>query len=153
MITGQTRLAALIGKPVRHSLSPALINTAFAEAGLDAVYTVFEVEPGDVERALDAVRALGMLGVTVTMPHKQAVFAAVDELDPAAAALGAVNCVVRRPDSTLLGCNTDGGGLVDSLRLDAGWEPAGQEVVVLGAGGRPAPSSMRWRERAPGSPS
>ena len=135
MITGATRVACVIGSPVRHSLSPALMNTAFRASGLDLVYTAFEVAPGAAPAALAAMRTLGFAGMNVTMPHKQAVFEGVDELDPAARALGAVNCVVPLADGRLRGCNTDGAGFVASLRLDAGFDPAGREVVVIGAGG------------------
>lgn len=132
-ISGATRLAAVIGDPVRHSLSPAIHNAAFRALGLDWVYVALPVAAGDVPRALDGVRALGIDGVSVTMPHKDAVAAAVDELEPDAAALGAVNCVSRDGDR-LLGANTDGPGLVASL-ADSGFTPAGRRCVVVGAGG------------------
>ena len=132
--TGATRLAAVIGAPVRHSLSPALHNAAFAATGLDWVYVALEVAPGRAAAALDAVRVLGIAGLSVTMPHKADVAAAVDECTPAAAALGAVNCVEVR-DGRLVGHNTDGDGFVDSLRAEAGFDPAGRRAVVLGAGG------------------
>lgn len=135
MISGRTGLACVIGHPVRHSLSPVLMNTAFASAGLDLVYTAFEVAPGAADQALDAMRTLGISGMNVTMPHKQQVFASVDELDPAAVALGAVNCVAPIGNGRLRGHNTDGAGFVDSLRLDADFDPAGRSTVVLGAGG------------------
>ena len=134
-ITARTRVAAVIGDPVGHSLSPALMNAAFAELGVDAVYTAFEVQAGTVGEALAGMSALGLLGLNVTMPHKQDVFDLVDELDPAAEALRAVNCVVPLPGRRLRGYSTDGAGLVDSLRLDADWNPEGQTVAVLGAGG------------------
>ena len=134
MITGSTRLAAVIGDPVRHSLSPAIHNAAFAATGLDWVYVALPVRPGEVERALDGMRALGLGGMNVTMPHKEAVHDAVDVLDESAAALRTVNTVVPLPDGRLAGYTTDGGGFVDSLRA-AGVEVAGMRVVVLGAGG------------------
>jgi shikimate dehydrogenase len=134
-ISGQTAVAALIGSPVAHSLSPAIHNAAFAAAGLDWVYVAFDVAPGRASAALDAMRTLGLGGLSVTMPHKDAVFAAVDELDPGAATLGSVNTVVRRPDGRLVGHSTDGDGFVASLRADAGFDPDGARVVVLGAGG------------------
>jgi len=94
LISATTRVAALIGSPVRHSLSPALHNAGFAAAGVDWIYTAFDVAPGDAGAALDAMRVLGFGGLSVTMPHKEAVAALVDELDPAAAALNSVNTVV-----------------------------------------------------------
>lgn len=132
--TGTTRLAAVIGDPVRHSLSPAIHNAAFRALELDWVFLAFEVPDGGAERALAAVRSLGIAGLSVTMPHKTAVAAAVDRLSPDAAALGAVNCVVRRGDE-LLGENTDGPGFLAALAADTGFEPAGRRCAVVGAGG------------------
>lgn len=131
---GTTRVAAVIGDPVRHSLSPVLHNAAFAATGLDWVYVAFEVAPGRAGAALDAVRTLGIEGLSVTMPHKADVAQAVDRCSPTAARLGAVNCVVNRAGE-LVGENTDGAGFLASLRADAGFEPAGQRCLVLGAGG------------------
>jgi shikimate dehydrogenase len=132
--TGATRVAAVIGSPVRHSLSPALHNAAFAATGLDWVYVALEVAPGRGREALAAMSVLGLGGLSVTMPHKADVAAAVDVGSPAVAALGACNCVVVLPDGRLRGENTDGDGFVDSL-VDAGHDPAGARCVVLGAGG------------------
>ena len=134
MISGTTSVAAVIGSPVRHSLSPAIHNAAFAASGLDWVYTAFEVAPGAAVAALDGMRALGIAGLSITMPHKEAVAGAVDELDAASAILRSVNTVVLLPDGRLAGCSTDGAGFVAALR-DAGCDPAGMRVVVLGAGG------------------
>jgi shikimate dehydrogenase len=131
---GHTRLAAVIGSPVRHSLSPAIHNAAFAALGLNWVYVAFEVAEGKAPAALAAMRALGIAGLSVTMPHKAAVAAAVDRLSPAAARLGAVNCVVAEGDE-LVGHNTDGGGFIDALRAESDFDPAGREVAVRGAGG------------------
>ncbi|MEI7547811.1 MAG: shikimate dehydrogenase, partial [Actinomycetota bacterium] len=116
-----------------HSLSPALHNAAFAQLGLDWVYTAFEVAPGDAPRAVAAMRTLGLGGMSVTMPHKEAVAAAVDSLDPAAAALRSVNTVVPQPDGSLRGHSTDGAGFVGSLAA-AGVVVVGRTVCLLGAG-------------------
>ena len=134
MITGRTRLAGVIGSPVRHSLSPVIHNAAFAAAGLDWVFVAFEVVPGAAAAALAGMRAFGIAGLSVTMPHKDDIAAAVDVLDPAAAALGTANTVVLRPDGRLAGYSTDGAGFVASLH-DAGVDPLGMTVAVLGAGG------------------
>ena len=125
--------AGVIGYPVRHSLSPAICQAAFDELGLDWTYAAFEVAQGDAGRALDHMRNRGMAGLSVTMPHKADVAAAVDELSAAAAVLGAVNCVARDGDR-LIGHNTDGAGLCDALLAD-GVELAGISCAVLGAGG------------------
>lgn len=128
------RLAAVIGAPVRHSLSPAMHNAVFAENGLDWTFTRFEVVPGGAAAAIAAMSVLGIGGFAVTMPHKQQAFESVDEVDPAARALGAVNTVVLRDDGSTLGASTDGDGFVESLRAE-GVEVSGRGVVVLGAGG------------------
>jgi shikimate dehydrogenase len=133
-ISGATRLAAVIGSPVRHSLSPAIHNAAFAAAGLDWVYVALEVPPGHAPGAFEGMRSLGIAGLSVTMPHKDAAFAAVDSHSVAALKMRAVNCV-QLVDGLLVGHNTDGDGFVDSLRLDAGTDPGGMRAVVVGAGG------------------
>lgn len=134
MISGRTRVAALIGSPVGHSLSPALHNAAFAQLGLDWVYVAFEVSAGRAPAALDAMRLLHLGGLSVTMPHKEAVAEAVDTLAPSAAALGSANTVVRADDGSLIGHSTDGDGFLASL-TDAGVTVEGRSVSVLGAGG------------------
>lgn len=134
MITGTTRAAGVIGQPIRHSLSPAIFNAAFAACGLDWAYLAFEVPEGAAGLAMAGVRALGLEGVSVTMPHKAAVIDALDELSDDAAALGAVNCVVHR-GGMLIGHNTDGPGLVDALEQDEGLDVAGRRFAIVGAGG------------------
>ncbi|MCE9622039.1 MAG: shikimate dehydrogenase [Actinomycetia bacterium] len=134
MITAGTRVAGVIGSPVGHSLSPVLHNAAFAQLGLDWVYLAFEVAPGEARAALDAMRVLGLAGLSVTMPHKEAVADAVDELDATARSLHSVNTVVARSDGSLVGYSTDGNGLVASLAA-AGVAVAGRTTCVLGAGG------------------
>lgn len=131
--TGATQLAGVIGWPVRHSRSPDIHNAAYRALGLDWVYVAMPVAPGAVPTALAGMRALGIQGLSVTMPHKAAVAAQVDVLTADAAALGAVNSV-RRDGDRLVGDNTDGGGFVDSLS-DADVDPSGRRCVVLGAGG------------------
>jgi len=133
-VGGETRLAAVIGDPVRHSLSPCLMNAAFAETGLDWTCVAMEVSEGRASGALEGMRALGIGGLSVTMPHKAAVASGVDDLASGAGALGVVNCVVPDGDR-LVGHNTDGAGFLDGLRHDAGLDVAGRRAVVLGAGG------------------
>jgi shikimate dehydrogenase len=133
-ISGTTRLAAVIGDPVRHSLSPALHNAAYRELGLDWVFLAFEVAEGETSRALDAMRAFGLVGLSVTMPHKTAAAAGCDRLSDDAAALRGVNTVSVDADGRLTGDSTDGEGFLRALR-DAGVDPGGTSVVVLGAGG------------------
>jgi shikimate dehydrogenase len=132
-IGGATRVAGIIGDPVAHSRSPAIHNAAYAAAGLDWVFLAFPVPPGQAGTALDGVRALGIAGLSVTMPHKTDAASACDELTPTASALGVVNAVVNR-DGVLVGDSTDGAGLVRSL-ADEGITARGTSVLVLGAGG------------------
>jgi shikimate dehydrogenase len=134
-LRGSTRLAAVIGSPVRHSRSPVLVNAAFASAGLDWAFVALEVAPGSASAAVDAMRVLGLGGLSVTMPHKQDVIPALDRVTPDAAALDAVNCIAWADDGALVGHNTDGGGLLDALAADQGLRPAGLRCAVLGAGG------------------
>lgn len=133
-VSGATRVAAVIGSPVRHSLSPVLHNAAFAASGVDWRFVAFEVAPGGGASAVQAMRTLGIGGFAVTMPHKADVAAAVDEVDPAAQALRSVNTVVLRDDGSTLGASTDGPGFVDSLTA-AGVTVVDARFVVLGAGG------------------
>ena len=132
-VTGTTTVAGVIGWPVKHSLSPPMHNAAFAALGLDWVYVPFEVAPETVAEALAGMRALGVRGLNVTIPHKAAVAKLVDEVDDTAAALEAVNTVHNR-DGRLIGYNTDGPGFLRSLR-EAGHEVRGKRVALIGAGG------------------
>jgi shikimate dehydrogenase len=127
-------VAAVIGHPVVHSRSPAIHNAAFAALGLDWVYTAFDVAPGGGAAAVEAMRTLGLAGLSVTMPHKADVVAALDEVDDHAARLGAVNCIAVR-DGRLVGHNTDGAGFLASLAEEAGFDARGRRCVVAGAGG------------------
>lgn len=132
--TAATRIAGVIGAPVRHSLSPVLHNAAFKALELDWVYTAFEVPPGEAATAVAGMRALGVDGLNVTMPHKADVIAALDGLSPTAEALGAVN-TIHREGARLLGESTDGAGFLDSLREDHAFDPDRRRCVVIGAGG------------------
>lgn len=133
-VSATTTLAAVIGRPIRHSRSPAIFNAAFAACDLDWAFLAFDVGAREVPDALAGMRALGIRGLSVTMPAKEAVAASVDRLDPDAAALGAVNCVSLE-DGVLVGHNTDGAGFVDAVRDELGLDLAGASVAVVGAGG------------------
>jgi shikimate dehydrogenase len=127
------RVAALIGWPVGHSLSPVIHQAAFDAAGVDWRYVAFDVPVGRADEALAAMRLLGIAGLSVTTPHKEQVADAVDGLAPAAAALRSVNTVVREDDGRLVGHSTDGQGFVGALHAD-GVDVCGMHVAVLGAG-------------------
>lgn len=118
---------------VTNSLSPRLHNAAFARRGMAAVYGAFPVEPDQVAAAVAGLRALGLAGANVTVPHKQAVAGLLDGLEPEAVRLGAVNTIVAR-DGELHGHNTDLAGFTAALS-HAGFDPAGAYCLVLGAGG------------------
>jgi shikimate dehydrogenase len=134
VLTGHTRAAGVIGSPIRHSLSPAIFNAAFGAAGLDWAYLAFDVPEGAAGLALGGMRALGIDGLSVTMPHKAAVLDGLDRVSEDAEVLGAVNCITRR-GALLHGDNTDGVGFIDALRLDEGLEVDGARCAVVGAGG------------------
>ena len=133
-LSAATVVVGVMGDPVAHSLSPLLHNTAFAAMGLDWVSVGFPVADGRAAEALLGAAALGVRGLSVTMPHKDAVAALVDRRSPSAGQLGAVNCVVRR-GGQWIGENTDGPGFVAALRRRGGFEPAGRHCLVIGAGG------------------
>lgn len=133
-ITGTTRIVGIFGDPVAHSFSPLMHNAALAAAGIDAVYVPFHVTPARLREAVGAIRTLGLLGVNLTIPHKEAACALVDELDPAATLSGAINTIVCR-DGRLIGCNTDGRGLLRAIHEDLGRGVEGKRVLILGAGG------------------
>jgi shikimate dehydrogenase len=131
--TGATRVAGVIGHPVRHSLSPALHNAAYRALGLDWTYVAFDVADGAAPAALDAMRVLGIAGLSVTMPHKAAVADACDECSEHASTLRSVNTVTRLDDGRLRGDSTDGEGFLRAL-ADAKVEVDDADVLVLGAG-------------------
>jgi shikimate dehydrogenase len=132
-ISGRTRVFGVIGDPIEHTLSPALQNAAFQQLGLDCVFLAFHVKPTDVEKAIAGVRGLGISGLNVTMPHKNAVIPYLDEVDDAAKFLGSVNTINHQNDR-LRGFSTDGAGALNALK-ENGTDPHGKKVVVLGAGG------------------
>ena len=133
MISGSTRLAGVIGDPVRHSLSPAIHNAAWAAADLDWVYVALPVGVERLREALSGMVALGVEGLSGTMPHKAEAAKLCDELTSAAEALGVVNSL-KRQGARLIGHNTDGSGFVSALG-DSGWSPSNRRALVVGAGG------------------
>jgi len=133
MVTGKTKVCVLLGDPVEHTMSPAMHNAAFAALGLDYIYIPFRVGAGELAAAVAGLKALNVRGFNVTIPHKVAVMPLLDRLDPMAEKIGAVNTVVN-DEGVLTGCNTDAAGFLRALR-EQGIEPAGRNVVILGAGG------------------
>lgn len=133
MITGKTKLLALIGSPVSHSGSPAMYNYSFERLGIDYAYVAFDVKEGDVKQALDAMRLFDMPGGNVTMPDKIAASKYVDELTDSARLVGAVNTIINN-NGTLVGHMTDGIGFNDNLR-DHGVSIENKKVTIIGGGG------------------
>ena len=133
IISGKTRVCGVIGDPIEHTLSPIMHNAAFKALKLDFAFLVFKVKVADVEKAVSGMRALGIHGLNVTMPHKSAVINYLDEVDQAAKAIGSVNTILNK-DGRLFGFNTDGVGALQALR-ENGVEPRGKKVLLLGAGG------------------
>lgn len=132
-ISGHTRLLALIGSPVGHSLSPAMYNYSFERLGLDYVYVAFDVDKEHTRDAIEAMRLFNMRGGNVTMPCKQAAAECMDFLSPAARIIGAANTIVN-DNGVMKGYITDGEGFVDNLK-DHGISVAEKKITVAGAGG------------------
>lgn len=125
---------AVIGDPVEHSLSPRIFAHVFAELGIEAHYTALRVRPDELAEALARVRRGSLSGLSITLPHKEAVLPLVDDVHPLAARIGAVNCVVRTQAGTLKGFNTDLQGFRMALE-EIGERLAAARVVLLGGGG------------------
>lgn len=133
-VRGGTNVVGIIGWPVAHSLSPAIHNAAFTEAGLDWVYVPLPVPPEDLGPALGGLAPLGFHGVNVTMPHKTEAADLIERLSEDARTLRAVNTITVR-GGELEGHNTDAPGFDRFLRRDAGFRPEGRTALVYGAGG------------------
>jgi shikimate dehydrogenase len=132
-IDARSKVCAVIGWPVEHSLSPAIHNAAFEAAGLNFAYVAFAVKPGDLCGALAGVRSLGLRGLSVTIPHKVDILPLLDEVEDLAAKTGSVNTVVNE-GGRLRGYSTDGPGALAALAA-AGVDPHGRDVLLLGSGG------------------
>jgi len=132
-ITGKTRVAALFGYPVEHTLSPVMQNAAFDHLQLDCCYLPFSVTPDSLKQAVESIRALSLIGVNLTIPHKEAAIPFLDVVDKEAMDIGAVNTIVNN-NRTLTGYNTDGKGFMRSLDENL-VDPAGKRVLIMGAGG------------------
>jgi len=135
-ITGRTRFTGVFGDPVEHSLSPAMHNAAYAALGIERAYLAFHVAPEHLHDAIGALPALQIVGINLTVPHKENAVSMMAHLSEEALMLGAINCVVNR-NGELHGDNTDARGLERDLR-ESGVEIAGRGVVVVGAGGAAA---------------
>ena len=131
-LSAQTQLCGVLGNPVKHSLSPAIHNAAFQELKLDFVYLAFQVE--HIKPAIEGIRALGNIrGCSVTIPHKVSTIPFLDEIDPTAKQIGAINTIVKQ-DGQLRGFNTDASGALRALG-EAGINPQDERVTLIGSGG------------------
>ncbi|MFF2886866.1 shikimate dehydrogenase [Paenibacillus sp. NPDC057967] len=133
-IDSHTVLYGVIGDPIRHSKSPIMMNRAFRETGINGAYAAFHITDDKLEDFIRGVRAMGIRGVNVTIPHKLRVMELLDEIHEGARAIGAVNTIVN-DNGRLTGYNTDGIGYVRSLKEEAAPSIEGKRVVVIGAGG------------------
>lgn len=134
LLNGATEVLGIIGHPIRHSLSPLMQNSALEQCGMNCVFVPFDVHPEQLGEAIAGIRALGIRGINVTIPHKIGVIPFLDELDESAVAAGAVNTVYNE-NGRLVGYNTDGDGLIRSLADDLSFVPEKSAVVIFGAGG------------------
>jgi len=134
VVDSHTELFGVIGDPVRHSRSPLMMNHAFRETGINGIYAAFHIKPEQLGDFAAGVRAMGIRGVNVTIPHKLDIMRYLDEIDAGAQAIGAVNTIVN-DNGRLIGYNTDGIGYVRSLKEEAEPELAGKRIIVIGAGG------------------
>ena len=145
MISSQTRALAIIGDPIEHSLTPRIQNAAWRDKNIDIVNLAFRVAPDDLESAVKGARALGLLGLMVTIPHKEAVLALCDELDPSARSMGAANLLHFRPDGKTVGYSTDGWAAIKSLN-EEGVSIGGARIAILGGGGAARSLALTWAQ-------
>lgn len=133
MYTGKTKNLGVIGYPIKHSLSPVIQNAAIAAAGLDYAYIAMPIAPEDLKTAVSGLKVANFSGFNVTIPHKVTIMQYLDEIDPVAEFIGAVN-TVKIENGRLYGYNTDVIGFINPL-LKEGFELKGKTVVIFGAGG------------------
>ena len=134
--TAKAKVAGVIGWPAHHSLSPLIHGFWLDQLGIDGAYVPLPVQPGHFEDAIRGLVAVGFVGCNVTAPHKESALKAMDEVDPLARHVGAVNTVVIRPNGSLYGFNTDVIGFIENLRRGCpSWNPAAGPAVILSAGG------------------
>jgi len=132
-VNGKTKILGIFGDPIEHSLSPEMHNAAFEYEGLDCVYVPFNVKSENLKDAVHGIKALGLLGVNVTIPHKQGIMEYIDDVSEDAKLIGAVN-TIHNDNGKLIGYNTDGRGFIMSLE-ESGFSCQGKSVLVFGAGG------------------
>lgn len=132
MITGKTKVVGVIGHPIEHSMSPPMHNNAFKELNMDYVYVAFHVLPENIEKLIESCKTLDIKGLNVTIPHKTSVIPFLDEIDPTAKKIGAVN-TIQFKNGIAKGFNTDGIGAIKSIQEYTTLK--GKNVLIIGAGG------------------
>ncbi len=130
-----TQRVGLIGDPVTHSRSPAMQNSAFHHLGIAATYELWPTPAAELPARITLLREAAVLGANVTLPHKTAIMPLLDAIEPAAQRIGAINTIFKRSGAELVGANTDAPALIEALRDEGQFDPAGQAVVLLGASG------------------
>ena len=133
-ITSKTKTLGIFGYPISHTLSPAMHNAVIKALGLDMVYLPFEVKPSNLKEAINGIKSLGIIGVNITIPHKESVIRFLDDISEEARLVGAVNTIVYK-DRKLVGYNTDGSGYMASLKEELGFNPKSKRIIIIGAGG------------------
>ncbi len=133
-ISSQTRLLAILGDPIEHSISPRIQNAAWKNAGSDHILVACRVSPDDLKTAIRGAQRLGFLGLMVTIPHKERVLDCCDELDPSARDVGAANLLHFRNDEKIVGYSSDGWAAVKDL-AEHDFSVRNSKIVILGAGG------------------
>ena len=133
-ITSKTKTLGIFGYPISHTLSPAMHNAVIKALGLDMVYLPFEVKPSNLKEAINGIKSLGIIGVNITIPHKESVIRFLDDISEEARLVGAVNTIVNK-DRKLVGYNTDGSGYMASLKEELGFNPKSKRIIIIGAGG------------------
>jgi shikimate dehydrogenase len=132
-ITARTKVLCVIGHPIEHSMSPIMHNAALKDLSLDYVYVAFNIPPNNLKKAVLGFKMFNIKGINVTIPYKENIIPYLDEIDPLAEKIGAVN-TIKNESKYLIGKNTDASGAKKAL-LDAGCEITGKKALILGAGG------------------
>lgn len=128
------KIYAVIGDPIAHSMSPAIHNDAFEKEIMDAEYIAFHVKPDGLGDAVRGMKAIGICGFNITMPHKETIIPFLDEVDDLSRAIGAVNTVFNK-DGRLIGYNTDGIGFIKALEEELTGDLTKKKTLIIGAGG------------------
>ncbi len=145
-VSGKTKIVGIFGYPIEHTLSPLMHNAAFKALGLDMCYVAFRVLPEDLSEAVRAIKSLDLLGVNITVPHKEKVVPLLDKVDKEVSFISAVNTIVNS-EGKLTGYNTDGRGFMSSLS-EEGISVEGKNIFILGAGGASRAISYYLSEKA-----